>query len=84
MTAKHIIEGVMQWTGARNHHQCAVLLDIEPAVVTRLSKGKQVGVRLDTLDQIQRKTQVPIDVLFDWYRLPDGAVLGRIARPAQQ
>lgn len=86
MTARHILEGVMQWTKARSHHQCAVLLGMDPASISRLHQGKQTGLTIATLDQIQRRTEVPIDTLFAWYRLPDGAVLGRVTResaPAQ-
>jgi hypothetical protein len=86
MTARHILEGVMQWTKSRSHHQCAVLLDIDPAVIARLNSGKQTGLTIATLDRIQRRTEVPIDTLLAWYRLPDGAVLGRVTResaPAQ-
>lgn len=78
MTAKHLLHGVMQSIGARNHNQASVLLELDPATVCRLGKGKQAGLNVATLDHIQRKTGVPFDALFDWYRLPEGAVLGRV------
>jgi DNA-binding Xre family transcriptional regulator len=80
MTAKHLLEGVMQSTRARSHHHCSILLGIDVATISRLNAGKTVGMRIQTLDHIQRKTEIPIETLFAWYRLPDGAVLGRVAR----
>jgi DNA-binding Xre family transcriptional regulator len=80
MTAKHMLEGVMQWTRSRSHHQCAVFLGLDPASVSRLHKGKQTGLTIATLDQIQRRAEVPIDTLWAWYRLPHDAVLGRVSR----
>jgi hypothetical protein len=82
MTAKHLLEGVMQSTGARSHHHCSKLLGLDPATICRLSSGKNVGINIGTLDQIQRATRVPIETLFAWYRLPDGVHLGRITSQA--
>jgi transcriptional regulator with XRE-family HTH domain len=82
MTAKHLLDGVMQATGARDHSHCSKLLGLDPSTIHRLDKGKRVGVNISTLDQIQQVTRVPFDTLFAWYRLPEGAVLGRIPRQA--
>ncbi|MGZ3640527.1 MAG: hypothetical protein ACXVCX_22070 [Ktedonobacterales bacterium] len=78
MTAKHLLEGVMQWTEARHHKQCADILGVDAATLCRIAKGKATGMHLDTLDRIQRVTGLPIEMLFAWYRLPEGAHLGRI------
>lgn len=82
MTTKHLLEGVMQWTGARNHHKCALLLELEQATVSRMARGKYTGMRTETLDQIQRISGVPIEMLFAWYRLPEDARLGRVIKEA--
>jgi DNA-binding Xre family transcriptional regulator len=79
MTAKHLLDGVMQHTKARNYRHASILLGLDPATIFRLSKGKTSGMRIETLDHIQRKTEIPVETLFAWYRLPDGAQLGRIA-----
>lgn len=84
MTTKHILDGVMQWTGSRTHLACASMLELDPATVCRMAQGRYAGMRIETLDRIQRKTGVPIDTLMDWYRLPDGAELGRVRAPTQE
>jgi hypothetical protein len=85
VTAKHLLEGVMQSIGARNHNQASVLLELDPATVSRLGKGKQTGLNMATVDHIQRKSSVPFELLFDWYRLPEGATLGPLrSRPAPE
>jgi hypothetical protein len=68
----------MQWTGARNHNQASIRLGLDVATVHRIAKGKYAGMRIETLDHIQRITDVPIETLFGWYRLPEGAALGRV------
>lgn len=78
MTVKHLLEGAMQHTRSRNHHQLTVLTGLNTAAVSRMAAGKNIGMTIRTLDRIQRTTGVPIDTLFAWYRLPDGATLGRI------
>jgi DNA-binding Xre family transcriptional regulator len=83
MTSKHLLEGVMQSTRARSHHHCSKLLGLDVATISRLSAGKVVGMHIRTLDQIQQITGIPIETLFAWYRLPDGAHLGRIAAVGQ-
>jgi transcriptional regulator with XRE-family HTH domain len=80
MTAKHLLDGVMQSTGARSHGHCSKLLGLDPSTIHRLDKGKRVGVNISTLDQIQQVTRIPFDTLFAWYRLPDDVVLGRIPK----
>jgi transcriptional regulator with XRE-family HTH domain len=78
MTTRHLLEGLMQKTGARNHSHCAVILGLTPCMISRLNSGDRAGLRMYTLDIIQQKTGVPFDTLFAWYRLPPGAVLGRV------
>jgi transcriptional regulator with XRE-family HTH domain len=80
MTARHMLEGLMQWTRARDLAHCAVLLGIDISLVSRISSGERRGLHISTVDLIQQKTGVPFDMLFDWYRLPDEAVLGRISK----
>lgn len=78
MTVQHLLDGAMQHTKARCHYHFTILTGLNPGAVTRMATGKYKGMRIETLDQIQRTTGVPIDTLFAWYRMPEGAVLGRI------
>jgi hypothetical protein len=78
MTAKHLVDGVMQWTSSRTYNSCASLLGIESATVYRMSNGDQRSLNMATVDLIQQRSGVPIETLFAWYRLPKDAVLGRI------
>lgn len=80
MSGRHLVEGLMQATRSRTHEQMSVKLAWERAEISRLVNGKSSGggMRLVTLDTIQRRSGVPIQTLLDWYRLPEGAVLGRV------
>jgi hypothetical protein len=80
MTARHMLEGLMQCTRARDLAHCAVVLGIDISTVSKLCSGEKRGLHISTVDIIQRKTGVPFDLLFAWYRLPDDAVLGRISK----
>lgn len=84
MTAKHLLQGVMQHTKARNYQHCSKLLGLDQATLFRLNNGESSGMRIQTLDWIQRKTDIPIETLWAWYKLEDDAVLGRIYTQAQQ
>lgn len=82
MTAKHMLDGAMQWTKSRDHSQFARLTGLDNSTLSRLYKGRCQGMRIETLDLIQRTTGIPIETLWAWYRLPEGETLGRIAAPA--
>jgi transcriptional regulator with XRE-family HTH domain len=78
MTTRHLIDGVMQHTKARNDCQLAKLLGLDRAKVWRLRNAENQEMFIGTLDQIQRKTGIPFDKLFGWYRMPGTAYLGRV------
>jgi len=80
MTTKHVLEGLMQWTKSRTHAQCAVALGLDNGKVSRIHSGKQTGMNMATVDMIQQRCGVPLETLFAWYRLPEGAVLGRVIK----
>ena len=80
MTVKHILEGVMQHTKARNHNHLSKMTGLDTAAISRIVAGESVGMTIRSLDRIQRTTGVPIDTLFAWYRLPEGEALGRIVK----
>lgn len=82
MTIKHLLEGAMQYAKAPNCNQFALLTKLEPATVSRMSRNKQTSMRIETLDQIQRTTGAPIEMLLAWYRMPEGARLGRVKEAA--
>jgi DNA-binding Xre family transcriptional regulator len=82
MTMKHILDGAMQHTKARNHRQLSILMGIDNATLSRISKGDATGMRIGTLDLIQQKTGISADTLLAWYRLPEGASLGRVQEAA--
>lgn len=79
MTMKHVIEGLMQATKCKNHSQLSKLLDFPQGIICRLAQGKSKTLGMDNLLQVHTTTGVSIQTLFDWYRLPTGAVLGRVA-----
>lgn len=83
MTTMHLLEGVMQWTGARTRYRCSILLGIGESTLCRIGKGEQRNLNMATVDHIQRKSGVPFDTLFAWYRLPEGVALGRIDKDAR-
>ena len=78
MTTKHLLEGAMQHVKAHSLRQFARLAELDVATVSRMAGDKYGGMRIETLDQIQRASGVPVEKLFYWYRLPEGAVLGRV------
>lgn len=82
MTMKHLLDGAMQHTKARNHRQFAILVGLDGSAVTRMARGQYRGMRIETLDAIQRATGASADTLLAWYRLPEGAALGRIREAA--
>lgn len=80
MTVKHLIDGAMQHTKARNHHHLSKLTGLDTAAISRIVAGTNIGMTVRSLDRIQRTTGVPIDTLFTWYRMPEGETLGRIGK----
>jgi hypothetical protein len=78
MTTKHLLEGAMQYAKARNHYHFALLTELDRATVTRMAQGRYSGMRIETLDRIQRASGAPVEMLFKWYRMPEDAVLGRV------
>ena len=79
MTIKHMLDGLMQATKSRHNGELAAKLDLEPCTLSKISRGEQISMRMDKVNKIHRRSGVPLDTLFTWYRMPATAVLGRIA-----
>ncbi len=81
MTMKHLLDGLAQTLGTPNDNRLAQHLGLSNGVITRIRQGKATGMHLRFFDQMQRTSNVSADTLLAWYRLPTGAVLGRIGQP---
>ncbi len=79
MTMRHVIDGLMQKTRAKSHNNLAFKLMIDSPTISRLHKGQNLTVSMEKLERMQAGSQVSFDTIFEWYRLPEGAVLGRVA-----
>ncbi|HEX9173864.1 MAG TPA: hypothetical protein VF861_14520 [Telluria sp.] len=73
MTVKHMIEGIMHATKARNQRHCAIKLAMTEANISRILSGKFTGhgMLLASFDIIQQKSGIPADTLLGWYRQPE-------------
>lgn len=84
MTARHMVEGIMQATNARSQAHCAVIVGLDSSHLHYMTNGRFKNPRISTVDLIHIKTGIPLDLLFAWHRLPEGAVLGRAVKINQQ
>jgi hypothetical protein len=78
MSTKHLVQGLMQVTGARNHAHCTKLLGLPQGSLCRLNKGEHRDLKVSTLVHIRAKSGVPLDTLADWFGMPAERSLGRV------
>lgn len=84
MTLRHMLDGLMQVTGAPNHSQLGDMIGLDPATVHHMNRGEVKGLNMKTFERVQTMSQVSADRLLEWYRLPPDAVLGRIKKTDQK
>lgn len=80
MTFRHMIDGLMQVTGIANHCKLAWQCDLEHCIISKLWSGEAKNMDLTTFAKIVDGTKVPVEQIYEWYRMPEGAVLGKLRR----
>jgi DNA-binding Xre family transcriptional regulator len=78
MTIRHMLDGLMQATKATSHTNLATKAGLDFTTISRMWAGKQIDVRMSTLQRVRDYTGIPLADLFGWFDLPEGALLGRI------
>lgn len=78
MTVKHMLDGLVQATGASSLNQCSELLGQPKGTLWRLYVGQRATLKVTTLLSMSEMSRTPAATLIEWYQLPEGAVLGRV------
>ena len=71
MSIKHVVEGMKHFTGARNWTELHFMTGLPFAVISRCLNGKQADITMRSLSDLQERTDVPLQQVMAWYRLPD-------------
>jgi hypothetical protein len=79
MTLKHLADGLMQATASSFHIACERVLELPGGTLCKMTNGTYKDLRLSTVLQMADNSGIALDTLVAWARLPEGAVLGRLA-----